>query len=215
MPKKKTKSGAIVPSSNSPKAVHRADYIITEEPIRDQYYQQLPPHVREAVETFYQKAQDKPREAIPELEKMIEQYPKLPMLYNYLVVAYSKMGDNQKAEAVIQECIQQNPDYLFGRINYAETCLQRKEYDKIAEIFDHKFDLQLLYPKRKKFHISEAANFMGIVGTYFYEIGERETAQKYYEILHEFAPDYPMVRRLKRKLFPNLFERLWKRLRGG
>jgi tetratricopeptide (TPR) repeat protein len=215
MPKKKTKSRATAPSSSPSKAVYEADYIITEEPIRDRYYQQLPQQVKDAIDRLYREVQTKPREAIPELEKWIEQYPKLPMFYNYLINAYSKIGESAKAEAVVQDCIRKNPDYLFARINYAEFCLSRKEYAKIAEIFEHKFDLQLLYPKRKKFHISEAANFMGMVGTYFYEIGERETAQKYYEILQKFAPEYPMVKRLKRKLYPNLFERLWKRLRGG
>jgi hypothetical protein len=102
MPKKKTKSRVIASSSNQPRAFHKSNYIITEEPIRDQYYQQLPQHIREAVETFYQKAQHKPYEAIPELEKMIEQYPKLPMLYNYLVIAYSRTGNNPKLGRIIQ-----------------------------------------------------------------------------------------------------------------
>ena len=214
MTKKKIISGKPDPSSDSLKAVYLTRYEITEEPIQDPYYRRLPEHVKDAVERLHYASQTKPRKAIPELKKMIEQYPKLPQLYNYLAVAYSGMGEIRKAEAVTRASIRKNPDYLFARLNYAEFCLIRKEYAKIPEIFDHKFDLQLLYPKRKRFHITEAVNFMGVMGIYFYEIHNREMAEKYNEFLQEIAPDYLMAKRLKRKLSPNLFVRLWRRLMG-
>jgi len=136
------------------------------------------------------------------------------MLYNYLSVAYSLAGQREKSEAVSQENYRRNPDYLFARLNYAEICLAKGEYEKIGEIFEHKYDLKLLYPKRKRFHISEVANFMGLIGAYFFETGEREAAEKYYKILQQIAPGYPMTKRLRRKLFPNLLQRLWLRLMG-
>ncbi len=118
----------------------------------------------------------------------------------------------EKAEESIKTNIQRNPDYLFARLNYAEFFLRRKEYNKVAEIFDHKFDLQMLYPKRKRFHISEVVNFMGLMGTYFYEIGEREAAGIYHDFLQEIAPKYPMAKRLKRKLHPGIIARFLNRL---
>jgi hypothetical protein len=42
------------------------------------------------------------------------------MFYNYLSVAYSKVGDIEKAEEITKINIQKNPDYLFARLNYAE-----------------------------------------------------------------------------------------------
>ena len=178
------------PLSDSPNAVYVTQYEITDEPIQDHYYRRLPGHVKDAVERLHQESQTAPRKAIPELKAMIKQYPKLPQLYNYLTVAYSRIGEIGKAEAVIRACIRRHPDYLFARLNYAEMCLLRKEYAKIPEIFDHKFDLQLLYPKRKRFHVTEVVNFMGLLGLYFYEIHDLETAQKYNKILQETAPDY-------------------------
>ena len=62
------------------------------------------------------------------------------------------------------------------------------EYEQAAQILEHKFDLKLLYPKRKRFHISEVVNFMGVVGTYFVDTGQRETARRYYDVLREIAP---------------------------
>jgi len=138
----------------------------------------------------------------------------IPVLYNYLSVAYSRAGQREKSEAVARENYRRNPDYLFARLNYAELCLDKRDYEKIGEIFEQKFDLKLLYPQRKRFHISEVASFMGLIGIYFFETGERQAAEKYYDVLQQIAPGYPMTKRLRRKLFPNLLQRLRLRLMG-
>jgi tetratricopeptide (TPR) repeat protein len=174
----------------------------------------LPEHVKEAFDRLYHQAQRRPREAIPELLEWVERYPDIPQLYNYLSIAYSAAGQREEAEAMIRENYRRNPDYLFARLNYAELCLAKGDYGEIPEIFDHKFDLKLLYPKRKRFHISEAASFMGLVGIYFFEIEERETAENYYDILKEIAPHHPMAKALRRKLFPGLLRRMLIRLTG-
>lgn len=192
--------------------VHVSTYEITYEPMHDRKYKRLPRKVKDALERLHYESQKNPRKAIPELEEWLKKYPQIPLFYNYLSVAYSRVGDDKKAEEIIKQNIQKNPDYLFARLNYAELLMARREYGKIAEIFDYKFDLKMLYPNRKRFHISEVANFMGVVGVYFYEIGEREAAEKHYEILREIAPSYPMTKRLKRRLKPGIFLRLMRRL---
>jgi len=212
MAKKKRRSSVSGPSADSPNAFHITSYEITSEPIQDQYYRRLPKHIQDAIERLHKESQSNPRKVIRELQELNEQYPQVPQFYNYLAVAYSGIGEIGKAEAITLANMRENPDYLFARLNYAEFCLIRKDFAKIPEIFDHKFDLQLLYPKRKRFHVSEVANFMGLIGLYFYETDERELAAQYNDILQEIAPDYPMAKRLKRKLSPNLFVRLWKRL---
>lgn len=193
-------------------AVHVSSYEITYEPIHDRKYKRLPQKVKDAVERLHYESQKKPRKAIPELEAWLKKYPQVPMFYNYLSVAYSRIGDDQKAEEITKQNIRKNPDYLFARLNYAEFLMARGEYEKIAEIFGYKFDLKLLYPNRKRFHISEVANFTGFIGICFYEIGEQEIAEKHYEILREIAPRYPMTKRLKRRLKPGIFLRLIRRL---
>lgn len=201
-------------AQDAPGVVYVTEYEITFSPIQDRRYRRLPRRVKDAIERLHDEAQRRPHKAIPELLEWIEKYPNIPMLYNYLSVAYSLAGQREKSEAVSQENYRRNPDYLFARLNYAEICLAKGEYEKIGEIFEHKYDLKLLYPKRKRFHISEVANFMGLIGVYFFETGEREAAEKYYEILQQIAPGYPMTKRLRRKLFPNLLQRLWLRLMG-
>ncbi len=196
------------------RAVQIVEYEITSEPIHDRRYKRLPRRVKDAIDRLNYEAQKRPRKAIPELLDLIEKYPNMPMLYNYLSIAYSGAGQRDKSEEIIRENYRRNPDYLFARLNYAELCRARGDYDKIAEIFENKFDLKLLYPKRKRFHISEVANFMGLIGIYFFEIGERDAAEKYFDILKQLAPKYPMTKLLRKKLYPGFIRRMLHRAAG-
>ena len=148
------------------------------------------------------------------MRDLIKQYPRVPQLYNYLSVAYGRAGQRQEAEAVVQENYQRNPEYLFARLNYAEVCLARGDYAQVADIFAHTFDLHVLYPQRKRFHLSEVANFMGLMGLYFLAIGNRELAEQYNKLLQQIAPDFPLTTRLHKKLFPGLWRRLWRSVTG-
>lgn len=183
-------------------------YEITWKPILDRRYRQLPDHVKDSLEELYDLIPTKPHKAIPRLLELVEKYPDIPVFYNYLSSAYSLAGENEKAEEAILDNYRRNPHYLFARLNYAELCLARDEYDKVAEILDHKFDLKMLYPKRERFHISEVTGFFGIVGRYFLGIGQHDAAEKVYEFLDEIAPDHPATRQLRIKLIPGFFERL-------
>jgi tetratricopeptide (TPR) repeat protein len=208
MAKKRKRPHAIAEIPDESEVVYLTHYEITDSPIQDRRYRRLPDQIKYAIEHLYEKAQKKPLEAIPEITELIQKYPDLLMLYNYLGVAYARSGQKEAAEKVIEENFRRDPDYLFARLNYAEILLVKGELERVAEVFDNKFDLQMLYPNRKRFHISEATGFMGIVGWYFVEIGERETAEKYYEILKQIAPDHPMTRRLHKKLSGGWLQRL-------
>lgn len=195
--------------------VYVTQYEITDEPIQESAYRRLPQAVKEKLENLYQLAQRKPQQAIPELIELQKKYPRVPQIYNYLAVAYSHSGENEKAEKITQENIRKNPSYLFARINQAQFLLAKGEYDKIPEVFEYKYDLQMLYPKRKKFHISEVANFMGIMGLYFARTDQREMAEKYNQILQEIASDFPIAKALNKELNPGIIARTMKRLLGG
>ncbi len=45
--------------------------------------------------------------------------------------------------------------------------------------------------------LSEVAGFMGVIGWYFVEVGDKDMARKYYDILKKVAPDHPMTKQLK------------------
>jgi tetratricopeptide (TPR) repeat protein len=214
MAKSKRKGKGRSRSQTRSDRIRVVDYEITTEAITDANYRRLPRPVRDAFERLHFESQTQPHKAIPELLEWIEQYPRIPLLYNYLSVAYSGTGQEDKVRATVEENYRRNPDYLFARLNYAELCLADGDYEQVAKIFDHKFDLKLLYPKRKRFHISEFANFTGLVGIYFYETGDRDLAATYYDLLRQIAPGYPLTKRLRRKLHPGPLRRLLLNLVG-
>ncbi len=203
--RKLKRNSTISQQSQQVRLIH---YEITDEPIMDEAYKRLPADVKDRLEHLCDLAQHQPNTAIPELLALRKSYPHIPQIGNYLAMAYSRSGQNDKKKQLIQENYQRNPKYLFARIHYAESCYRDGDYAKIAEIFDHKFDLQLLYPHRKRFHSSEVLGFFGICGRYFVAIGERELAEKVYQLLIQIDPKHPYTRALKRQLYPGLFHRL-------
>jgi hypothetical protein len=186
-------------------------YRITDQPLDNADFDKAPQRVKEASERLHTLSQTRPREAIPELAALIEEYPHIPMWYNFLFAAYALSGDVEKSREIAMLNYQRNPDYLFARINYAEICLKHRDYDKVAEIFDHKFDLRLLYPERKCFHVSEFAGFMGLIGVYFVLTGRPEAAEKICTPLSQVAPDSPLTLRLQRMLNPMSLRHILKR----
>ena len=53
---------------------------------------------------------------------------------------------------------------------------------------------------------------MGLIGIYFLEGGKPEVAERYYDILKEIAPDYPMTKMLQRKLHPGVLGQMLSRM---
>ncbi|NOX61769.1 MAG: hypothetical protein GXP42_07470 [Chloroflexi bacterium] len=190
------------------------EYKVTFEPIFDDAYRRLPKAVRDRLDELFELIQRKPQEAVPELLRLKRKYPNIPQIYNYLTSALSSLGKIEEAEAVTRECLRRHPDYLFARINMAQFHLARGEYDKVPEIFDHTYELKLLYPERNLFHITEVVGFFGAVGMYFAKTGQRTVAEKYLEILQKLAPGSPLTQQLKRELHPGLIVRLARRLSG-
>jgi tetratricopeptide (TPR) repeat protein len=157
-------------------------------------YEGLPEPVKEQINELYHQAQQQPKQAIAILLPLIEQYPDLPKLYNFLHVAYQVLGDRANARRIVEETIERFPDYLFGRIGYANDCLERGELDKVSEIFEGKFELKLLYPEREVFHLSEVMNFNTLVARYYLAKGDRTQAEIRYKLLRQLDPEHPHTR---------------------
>ncbi len=194
------------------RAVQIVSYDITDEPLEQPYTKDLPQQVIDEISEIYHMLPKRPYQAIGRLLPLIDKYPNTPILYNHLSVAYGYNDQPELAAEVVYKNYKNNPDYLFARLSYAELCMHAGEYDKIPEIFDHKYDLKLLYPKRDVFHVSEVVNFMAIMGIYFYEIGDRETAELFYEPIKKMGRSFEATKALKKLLYPSLKQRLLLRI---
>ena len=81
-----------VPKKPTSDPLTRSEYDITDEPLDNPYLKHLPAQVRDTLEVLYQKALRQPKEAIPDLERLVASYPQVPMFSNYLSVAYLHLG---------------------------------------------------------------------------------------------------------------------------
>ncbi len=183
------------------------EYDITDEPLDNRDIKRLPAPVQARMDDLYELAQHDPRQAIPELERLVTTYPHIPTFANHLSIAYLAAGDQEHATALVREAYRRHPQYLFAKVNYANLCLQHGEIEKVPGIFDHAFDLKQLYPHRTRFHVSEFTGFAGVMCRYFCAIGEQNTAILYYQMLKQGAPHHPMTKHAKRVLYPPFWVR--------
>ncbi|MCI5144728.1 MAG: hypothetical protein D3923_04195 [Candidatus Electrothrix sp. AR3] len=189
---------------NLPKTLQQP-YRVTYDPIEGE---PLPEEVENQKEELHDLLLVNPKEAILLLKPLKEKYSDVPLLYNWLSAAFSANGQEEVAESIAKENYEKNPYYLFAKLNYAEFCLKRGEFDEVSRIMEGKFDLKLLYPERDTFHITEAVGFMSIAGKYFIAKEMIESAQICYQALMEIAPDHPSTNQLMLLLAPSALKAL-------
>ena len=148
-----------------------------------------------------------PQAIIDAYDKVPKKHQNNPILLNYLSAAYFYKKDAKKVKETTIKNYNKNKDYLFAKINYAQICIEEEDYEKIPPIFNNKYELSLLYPKRKKFHIDEFIKFNWIMGVYFFKIGEIEKAKMYYEAIRSIEPRDKCTKMLKKLLYPSFLRR--------
>lgn len=174
-----------------------SEYIITEDAI-GKYSNKI----QKRIEELHALLHKNPENAIPKILEAIEKHPRVPTFCNYISVAYKLSGNSEKSEFWAHETYRRHPDYLFAKINLANLYLEKKQLDKVEELFDGTFDLKLLYPKRKKYHITEFVSFLGMVGLYSHAKGHKESATACLQTIKQLAPEHPQTRMLNKKLHP-------------
>ena len=90
-----------------------------------------------------------------------------PQIYSYLSNVCIKLGELDEADKWTELGLEKFPNYLFGKISYAQTLLQKGESSKVLSIFNNNYSLKDILPTRKQFHILEVVNFYAIMCLYF------------------------------------------------
>jgi hypothetical protein len=163
----------------------------------------LPQEVRDALPGLRDLVLHDPRTAVTELRGWIEREP-LPMFYNWLSGAYSALGDVEGVRETVFENYRRNPHYLFARANYAELCLRDGDLAGAREALGESFDIRPLLGGRKRVHVSEVTGYFYAVGLYHIKAGDRDAAEKVYQMLAEVAPGEVGTEELRRLLHPRL-----------
>src|SRR5215475_7510098 len=91
-----------VPQPLTADALVYTEYDITDEPLENRAIKRLPSQVQARIDELYELAQHAPRQAIPELERLMATYPHIPTFANHLSIAYLAAGEQEQATTLVR-----------------------------------------------------------------------------------------------------------------
>lgn len=144
---------------------------------------------------LYQLVQDRPHEALEQLEKL-----KSPESCNLKAFALLQMKRLSEAEKLIEENFIHYSDNFSAKINYADLCLRRKKWKEIPKIFPST-DLSKLYPDKTILFASEFRGFMVLMSHYHSKIRKYQLAEQFYILAVKADPLHPSISLLEKKIF--------------
>ena len=159
--------------------------------------------LRDEICDFYYSVQKHPKDQIPKLKEMIEEYSDIQIFYNYLENVYREEEDFVNANEIARLTAKKFPDYIFGKVSQIEIYLDSKELDKIPELLQNKYDFRLLYPEKATFHIQEILAFNFALGKYFALRTEPDKANQYLENIKGIDEDHIFVKQLQKFINKN------------
>jgi hypothetical protein len=168
----------------------------------------VPPELEPEWDALHDQVTTEPAAAIGRLEVLVDRFPQVPALMNWLAAAYSAARRNADADAVNDRLVQLHPNYLFGRVQRAQRYLEQGRPEMVREALGGELDLKMMYPHRTRFHITELAAMWGVVGEYFLAENNPQAALVYLDLLRKFAPDHPIADKLSLLLMPYEFARM-------
>ena len=160
----------------------RFSYEITTDPEFLNKKSGVTPELFTQMEDLYLMAAKGGSKNIRKLISVIEEYPQVPQLKNYLSVAYMNSSNLAKAKEVNNWIVREHLAYDY---------YYKKQYDKIPEVVGSLMEIKDLYPERNCFHLSEITGFNRLAVMYFCAVGNMEAAESRYKIMEELAADHP------------------------
>ena len=169
------------------------NYTISTDPHLLDEISHITPELHSMMETLHKKVQKGGEKNIRYVKKLIEQYPRVPQLKNYLSVAYMNSGMEEKGYEINDWVLEEHPDYLFGILNKAYEYYLKGEHEKMPQLLGENMELSELYPDRDVFHFTELMAYLKTTIHYF--IGEKdwEEAQSRLELMKELDPTHPEI----------------------
>lgn len=128
------------------------------------------------------------------LQKAIAKWTKNPVFLNYLFSAYQLTNNLSAATEIAKLTIKLFPSYLFGKIAYARILIDKKQLDKVPELFNGEYNLKSVYPERNTFHVQEFLAFNNLWCHYFLEKNDLYMANLHYSMNTEIdVPEESML----------------------
>ena len=125
---------------------------------------------------------------VKKIQATIQKYPHIPQFRNYLAVAYSVSGKHDKAYETVQKTMADFPDYLYAKLNAADTALARDDYESVKKFLGESLELRDLYPERQVFQRDELFKYSKTVLRYHCQLEDIENAERVFKTIQSISP---------------------------
>ncbi len=154
----------------------------------------------ERLQDLYDRLHDHPQSLVSELERLVDRYPNVSFLYNWLTMAYQAANDKVKRDALIRLNFQRNPDYLFALVSMCQLLLGDGDPDGVTRILGKRFNLKIMYPQRDTFHITEVLALEHLLVKYFVRLENIDQAKIHLGIMKKLEPDHSTTKDASRAI---------------
>ncbi len=164
--------------------------ITSDYPESDSPHRNVPQAILEQMHELHMQSLKGNVQIIKKLERLIERYPRVPALYNYLSMAYKAHGNSVKFNKLNDLLIKQFPDYPVSRINKATDHIIKREFDAAQAVLGHDMTLNAFLPNRQIYHVSEVVQFYETVVRFFIRKHEFDVADSHLKMLKEVSEKF-------------------------
>jgi len=185
--------------SNSKKRVYREFYEKTGIQLTDEPLPASNPEIKDELEELYHLAQNRPRKALPKLEKLVEAYPKIPSIKNYLQLCYAQTNQLKKAQAIQDRTIKEHPNYVFGIFNTIMNLHTKEELEQQAHLLGEPRHIHTLTGERL-IHSSEYINYQHAAAHFEALTGDTDSAVKRLDTLIELKISAKSIKDCAKKI---------------
>ncbi len=153
-----------------------------------------------------------PRKAISKLLKMQEKDSNSTFIKNYLYTCYSKTRQVQKAEAILNQTLEENPKDVFAIANKILNVHDKEEIVKHGHLLGEFRDIRTILPDREEFHIKEFTQYQLAAAHYELLINDLDSAASRVESLKQLEVKNHMIASLSHEISLAQIERFQKNL---
>ena len=185
----------------------------TDEPVEEENFAKLSVAEKRKINKVFQRIKTEPTKQIPILLRLKKKHPNLPVLYNYLGIAYQLSQQPDKYKKILHDTVKLFPDYLFGKVTLADYYFDKNNHREVRKIFNNKLEIHHHFPaSRTVYHISEVRSFYGTIGTLHARSGNMTRAIFCYLLLQRMDPDHPLSQKLGGEILLKEISKIGKKL---
>ncbi len=175
-----------------PKTIRVVELEVTFDPIPAPQIAALPQEWQDRLDTVMTTPMNDRSSYIPLLEEATAFAPHIPILWNFLTVAYNDAGRTDDAERLVLEIHKRFPNYLIGTVNYCRLLSQKHRAPEVPQALGGDFDLTRI-AGRRSFHYTELINFYVMVAEYHSELANFELAEEVLDSLAEMVGENEQI----------------------